>query len=90
MILTLKDIEFLEEVCHDLMLHANKWGLPLRDFIEEQKKKREKNVLKSTKCVQEKRQNNKLYGRSVAQLNYQKKNKKNDTENIIDIFSDLD
>lgn len=84
--MTLKEIEFLEKISHDLRLHANKWGIPLKEFIEVQKEKRERNISKSTKMIQEKRKSDKLYGRSRNQLNYQKKNTKTDTQD----FSDLD
>ena len=71
----LKDIEFLKDIAKDLTLHANKNASKLNEFIKIQEDKRQKNVEKSNKLIIEKRKQNKLYGRSEKQLNYQKKNK---------------
>ena len=81
----LEDINFLSEIANDLVLHANKNGVKLQEFVKEQEKKREKRIKRSSDYINKKRKENKLYGRSEKQLNYQKqvKIKEND-------FTDLD
>lgn len=81
----LEDINFLKEIANDLVLHANKNGVKLQEFVKEQEKKREKRIKRSSDYINKKRKENKLYGRSEKQLNYQKQVKIKENN-----FNDLD
>ena len=85
LIMKLEDINFLKEIANDLILHANKNGVKLQEFVKEQEKKREKRIKRSSDYINKKRKENKLYGRSEKQLNYQKQVKIKENN-----FNDLD